>query len=50
MGKFDETWYESSETLAYQLIIFCSNDNPGLTLTFLRHGQILQIKLLYGKM
>ena len=30
-ADFDETWYEASET---QPIIFCSNDNPGLTLTY----------------
>ena len=27
----------------FKLIIFCSNDNPG-------QGQILQLRLLYGKM
>ena len=26
-----------------------SNDNPGLTLTYLRKGQIWSLKLLYGK-
>ena len=27
----------------------CSNDDPGLTLTFLRQGQIWSLMLLYGK-
>ena len=27
----------------------CSNDDPGLTLTYLRQGQILCLMLLYGK-
>ena len=29
-----------------KLVIFCSNDNPDLTLW---KGQILQVRLLYGK-
>ena len=31
VGHLDETWYEAS---GIQPIIFCSNDNPGLTLTY----------------
>ena len=30
-------------------IIFCSNYDPGLTWPILRHGQILQLMLLYRK-
>ena len=29
--------------------IFCSNYDPGLTLTYFMAGQILQLKFLYGK-
>ena len=29
--------------------IFCSNYDPGLTVTYLWQGQILQLRLLYGE-
>ena len=31
MVNFDETWYKASE---FQALIFCSNDNPVLILTY----------------
>ena len=33
----------------FKLIIFCSNDNPVLILTYLQQGHILQLRVLYEK-
>ena len=33
-----------------KLIIYCSNDNPVLTLTYFTAKSNLQLRLLYGKM
>ena len=40
-----ETWYAAF----FEYYQVCSNDDPGLTLTFLLQSQIWSLMLLYGK-